>query len=125
MKAKPRFCFMLALFLLLHDTFKRLDRRERDAVGVDRMIRSIVVSQPKTSVEILRHRTEVANGGRLVQVRPGRDRKLSDPLQDRVGVGGAVPEGARQQPDAPPSARAGGARDPFHLACVSSDRGLR
>src|SRR6266540_1123406 len=52
------------------------------------MIRAIVVAEPETSVEILRHGTEMANRGRFVQVRPRRDRKLPDLFQDGAGIHG-------------------------------------
>ena len=56
----PAFCFLLSIFYFFVEP---LDRRQRHAVGIDgRDVLVVVASSAEGSVEILRHRTDVADG---------------------------------------------------------------
>jgi len=79
-----------ALSLLASASFSSriqlLNRGERDAFGIDGRNVLVVFAQAKGGAEVLRHRAEVANRGRLLLVVPGGDGKLSQTLQNRARV---------------------------------------
>src|SRR5213075_956338 len=71
-----------------HLPVQRLDGRERDALRVDGVVGAIIVAQTEGGAKVLRHGPEVPNLRRLLEIRPRRDRKAADLVQDRGGVDG-------------------------------------
>ena len=70
--------FELELFdarvLLEGHRVERLDRRKRDSVRVDRIVRTVGAPEPERGLKILRHRSEVTHVWIVHFVRPGRHR---------------------------------------------------
>ena len=77
------------LLLLRGDqAIQRLNRRQRDTLRIDSEVGAVVVTKAKGGAKVLRHRTEVAHGGWLLAIAPGRDRQPTHLVQDRRGVDG-------------------------------------
>ena len=74
-----------ALALGLQLAAQPLDRRQRDAVGVDRGDVAAVSADPEGAVEVLRHGADVRNRG-LGLVVPAADRQRGHPLEHRRGT---------------------------------------
>jgi len=67
---------------------QRLDRRQRDPVGVDRVVGAIVAAKAKLGAKVLGHRPHVPGRGGIVVVPPGGDRQRADPVQHQPGIDG-------------------------------------
>ncbi len=72
-----------ALIFVLHDLIQPLNRRQRDAVGIDGGDVLVVFAHGESRGEILRHGADVANGGVLRFVVPRADGNLRQFLHDR------------------------------------------
>jgi hypothetical protein len=71
--------------LVDHHPGERVDRRQRDAVGVAHRDVRLVLAQAERRAEVLRHRPDVADAG-IVAVAPFADGQARHAFEDRVGI---------------------------------------
>ena len=70
------------LILFLEDRVEPLDGCQGNAAGVDHADEPVALAHIEGSLEVLRHGTDVTNGGTLVLIIPGRNRDACKARED-------------------------------------------
>ena len=74
------------LILFLEDRVEPLDGCQGHTAGIDHVDEPVALSYIEGSLEVLRHGTDVTNGGTLVLIIPGRNRDARKAREDLFAI---------------------------------------
>ena len=74
------------LILFLEDRVEPLDRCQGNTTGIDHADETVALAHIEGSLEVLRHGTDVTNGGTLALIIPGRNRDARKAREDLFAI---------------------------------------